>query len=63
MFSLHFIVTGKISQQYSTFYSRLFNDRMSGDYDDYVQYDTEMVCIIRPQAEAFIDTIEKELAQ
>jgi uncharacterized protein (UPF0332 family) len=63
MFSLHFVVTGKISQHYSTFYSRLFNDRISGDYDDYVQYDTEMIRTIRPQAEAFIGIIEEELAK
>jgi uncharacterized protein (UPF0332 family) len=63
MFSLHFIVTGKILQHYSSFYSRLFNDRISGDYDDYVQYDTEMIRIIRPQAETFIRIIEEELAK
>jgi uncharacterized protein (UPF0332 family) len=63
MFSLHFVVTGKILQQYSTFYSRLFNDRISGDYDDYVQYDAEMIRIIRPQAETFIRIIEEELAK
>jgi uncharacterized protein (UPF0332 family) len=63
MFSLHFIVTGKIPSHYSTFYSRLFNDRISGDYDDYVQYDSEMIQVIRPQAEAFICGIEEELAK
>jgi uncharacterized protein (UPF0332 family) len=62
MFSLHFIVTGKVPQHYSTFYSRLFNDRISCDYDDYVQYDVETISIIRPQAEAFIRMIEEELA-
>jgi uncharacterized protein (UPF0332 family) len=39
MFSLHFIATGKIDKTHSVFYGRLFNDRMSGDYDDFVQYD------------------------
>jgi uncharacterized protein (UPF0332 family) len=63
MFSLHFIVTGKILQHYSSFYSRLFNDRISGDYDDYVLYDAEMIRIIRPQAETFIRIIEEELAK
>jgi uncharacterized protein (UPF0332 family) len=63
MFSLHFIATGKIPQHYSIFYSRLLNDRISGDYDDYVQYNRESVCAIRPQAEAFIRAIEEELAK
>ena len=61
MFSLHFVVNNKISKQYSNFYGRLFNDRMSGDYDDFVQYDSEMMTELRPQAEEFIIIIEKEL--
>ncbi|MDR0581638.1 MAG: HEPN domain-containing protein [Prevotellaceae bacterium] len=61
MFSLHFIVTGKVPQHYSTFYSRLFNDRISGDYDDYVHYDAEMIHAIRPKAETFISMIEEKL--
>jgi len=61
MFSLHFIVNKKIDKQHSVFYSRLFNDRMSGDYDDFVQYDDEMIAALRPQAEDFIAVIEEEL--
>jgi len=61
MFSLHFIANNKIDKQYSAFYGRLFNDRISGDYDDFVQYDNEMITALRPQAEVFINVIEKEL--
>jgi uncharacterized protein (UPF0332 family) len=61
MFSLHFIANGKIDKQYSIFYGRLFNDRLSGDYDDFVQYDVTMLEIIRPQADEFISVIENEL--
>lgn len=63
MFSLHFIVNGRIEKQYSLFYGRLFNDRISSDYDDFVQYDEEMVAELRPQAEDFIRAIENNLIQ
>ncbi|GHV50707.1 DNA-binding protein [Bacteroidia bacterium] len=61
MFSLHFVANNKIDKRYSIFYGRLFNDRMSGDYDDFVQYDNAMLSIIRPQAEEFITVVEKAL--
>jgi uncharacterized protein (UPF0332 family) len=61
MFSMHFIATEKIDKKYSTFYSRLFNDRMSGDYDDFLVYDNKMLAILRPQAEEFILVIESIL--
>ncbi|KAA6301865.1 MAG: hypothetical protein EZS26_002028 [Candidatus Ordinivivax streblomastigis] len=58
MFSMHFLTTGKLNKKYSSFYSRLFNDRISGDYDDFLQYDEEMIKEIRPLAEEFIRAIE-----
>jgi len=61
MFSLHFVANGKIDKQLSIFYGRLFNDRISGDYDDFVQYNHELITVIRPQAEAFISAIEMEI--
>ena len=63
MFSLHFIANNKINKQYSLFYGRLFNDRMSGDYDDFVQYNSEMIAKLRPQSEEFISIVEKEIAK
>ncbi len=61
MFGLHFISTEKIDNKYSKFYSQLFNDRMSGDYDDFLKYDEAMIFEIRPLAEEFIEIITKEL--
>jgi uncharacterized protein (UPF0332 family) len=61
MFPLHFVANNKIGKQHSIFYSRLFNDRMSGDYDDFVHYDSETINTLRPQAEEFISIIEEEL--
>ncbi|GHV62715.1 hypothetical protein FACS1894195_4830 [Bacteroidia bacterium] len=34
---------------------------MSGDYDDFIQYDSQMLSDIRPQAEEFIKAIEAEI--
>ena len=61
MFSLHFVVNQKIDRRYSIFYGRLLNDRISGDYEDFVNYNREMVMDLRPQAEEFISIIEKEI--
>jgi len=61
MFSLHFIATRKMDRQLSAFYGRLLNDRISGDYDDFVNYDNEMIAALRPQAEEFISIMEKEV--
>ena len=61
MFGMHFIINGRIPNEYSRFYSQLFNDRMSGDYDDFLQYDAQMLAEIRPQAEKFISVIENHL--
>jgi len=58
MFSLHFISNNIINKRYSVFYSRLFNDRLSGDYDDFVVYDAEMVSPMYQHAEDFIAEIE-----
>ena len=40
----------------------LFNDRMSGDYEDFVYFDRETVAVMRQQAEDFIAIIEKEIS-
>lgn len=61
MFGLHFVVTGKVDRKYSRFYSQLFNDRMSGDYDDFLFYDAEMLSEIRPKSGEFIALIESLL--
>lgn len=60
MFNLHFVLPGKIEKKYSRIYRRLFNDRISGDYDDFVFFDQEMYDAVRPQVEEFIG-IAKDL--
>lgn len=54
MFGLHFIVTAKLPSNLGRFYNQLFNDRITGDYDDFITYDKEMLDEIFPKAENFI---------
>ena len=61
MFSLHFVANNKISKQQSAFYSRLFNDRLRGDYDDFVYFNREITVALRSQAEEFIKITENEM--
>lgn len=41
----------------------MFNNRISGDYDDFITYDLEMVEELIPQTKLFIETIEQLLEQ
>ncbi len=61
MFGLHFIVPGLVANKYAQFYSQLFNARISGDYDDFLQYDADILAEMRPKAEEFIEAIEREM--
>lgn len=61
MFGLYFIRTGKIDNVYSQFYAQLFNDRISGDYDDFLLYDYEKVSSLRPKVKEFIIKIKEEI--
>lgn len=54
---LHFIVSGKLAPYFGSIYSRLFNARQSGDYEDFVFCDAGMYNELRPLAEAFIEKI------
>lgn len=38
MFGLNFIVTGKLPSKLGRFYNQLFNDRITGDYDDFISF-------------------------
>jgi uncharacterized protein (UPF0332 family) len=59
MLGLHFVSTKKLDADYSKFYSQIFNNRITGDYDDFVVFDKEMLDELIPKAEDFIYTIEK----
>lgn len=59
MFGLHFISTGKVKNEYGRFYSDLFKDRQSSDYEDFIQFDEEISRIHAMKAKDFIHTIEE----
>lgn len=59
LLGLHFVKTGKIDPQYGRIYQQLFENRQSGDYEDFVYCDLELFNELRPQAENFIKTISR----
>lgn len=59
MLGLHFVVTKKIDSEYAKFYAQIFNNRITGDYDDFVLFDREMLVELIPKAEEFINVIEQ----
>ncbi len=61
MLSLHFVSKGVIDVEYGKTFSRLFEIRHSGDYDDFVYCDKEMTDHYTPLAEAFIQKIKELL--
>jgi uncharacterized protein (UPF0332 family) len=58
MLGLHFISTNRLHKEYGRFYSQLFNDRISSDYDDFITFDKESIEELTPKAEEFVTVIE-----
>lgn len=58
---LHFVSKGLLSNEYGKTFSRLFEIRHSGDYDDFVYCDKELIEEYTPKAKEFIDAIKKLL--
>lgn len=56
-FGLHFGVNGLIDKKYTRFFARLFNDRITGDYDDFIQYDEETITLLHSQVEEFLNVV------
>lgn len=61
MLGLHFVTTGKIPLKTAKTFTTLFEKRHSGDYDDFVYCDAEMVNELYPQSKAFVDAIHELL--
>lgn len=57
MLGLNFIRTGVLDPKYGRIYQQLFENRQSGDYEDFVYCDKELFDILRPQAENFVSAI------
>jgi uncharacterized protein (UPF0332 family) len=63
LLGLHFVSNGILSTEYGKTFSRLFEIRHSGDYDDFVYCDKEMVDEYTPKAKEFIHAIKVLLKQ
>lgn len=62
LFGLHFVTTGYIAKEYARFYSRLFEIRQTGDYDDFYNItEADIKPLIEPARnyiERIIDLLE-----
>jgi len=57
MLGLHFVSKGVLANEHGKTFSRLFEIRHSGDYDDFVYCDQEMVDEYTPKAVSFIAAV------
>ena len=62
MFSLHFVKTGKVPVELGKSYSRLFDKRTKGDYNDLFDNDQTVCEELYPEAKNFVDSLTR-LAQ
>ncbi|GGA92322.1 HEPN domain-containing protein [Puia dinghuensis] len=63
MFGLNFIRTNIIDQDLGRFFTRLFDLRQTGDYDDFIDFNEEKVLELLGPAEKLISRIENLLGQ
>ena len=59
MLALHFTKTGKLSTKWNKFYSDLFDNRQTGDYADFVDFDRETAEELHIQTISFINVIKE----
>lgn len=62
LLGLHFVSKGLLSNEYGKTFSRLFEIRHSGDYDDFVYCDKEMIDEYTPKVDDFICAIKTLLS-
>lgn len=58
MLGLHFVRTGKLPIKMSKFYTDLFENRQTGDYEDFIYIDQDIIEELYPDAIAFVEAIE-----
>lgn len=61
MLGMHFVRTGQFPIPLSKFYTDLFDNRQTGDYEDFVYFDEQTTSELYPQAVTFVEAIEKML--
>lgn len=57
MLSLKFIKTGQLDPIYGRTFMTLFENRQSGDYEDFVYCDAELYALLRPKSEELINAV------
>lgn len=58
MLGLHFINKGILDAKYGRIYQQLFENRQSGDYEDFVYCDLDQYNSLRPEAADFVEAIK-----
>ena len=53
-FGLHFVKAGKVPLEYGRIFSRIYDKRQSGDYDDFIDFTRDEVEKLYPQIKSFI---------
>ncbi len=59
MFGLHFVKKGIVDKEFGRYYSKIFDKRQTGDYDDFIDYNKEDVLALFKPATEFISEIDK----
>lgn len=59
MFGLHFVKKGLIDKELGRYYSNIFDKRLTGDYDDFIDYEKDDVLALVEPAKEFIQEIDK----
>jgi uncharacterized protein (UPF0332 family) len=63
MFGLHFVKSGLIDKESGKFYTDIFDMRLTGDYDDYIDFEKEDVLDLIGPANELISKIELLLSK
>lgn len=61
MLGLHFVIKGLLPKEHGKTFSRLFEIRHSGDYDDFVYCDKALIDEYMPKAQDFLNVIKNLL--
>ena len=63
MFGLHFIRTGIFPAYYGKYYSQLFNERQTGDYEDFFNHDEVSTAELYPKAKELVAAVKEKVDQ
>ena len=63
MFGLHFIRTGVFPAYFGRNYSQLFNERLTGDYEDLFNHDEVSTAELYPKAKEIVAGVKEKVEQ